>query len=255
MTGTTRRSGLVVGLLATAWLAGCDKATSGPVTTAGVRDLRYQAQPALAALARPHVWVEPGGDAAGEAMATADGDVRAMAGNVVRNGEFEAGFAGWTVVDQAGGSGSWFLHSGPTSPLSGLTVPAPPLPPQVMSDQTGPGSHILYQDVTIPSHGGYLSFTLSIDNWAGAYHNPPSLDFSVNPNQQFRVDIVSPSDPVETARSLKRVYGTERGMPFSFSTRVSSDMKAFAGQTVRLRFAEVDNQLFFNVGLDNVRIR
>jgi len=255
MRRTTRSSGLVVGLLAAALLAGCDRATSGPVSTTGVRDLRYQANPSLASLVSPHVWVAPGGDAAGAELALADGEVRATAGNAVANGEFEAGFAAWTVVDQAGGSGSWYLHAGAASPISGFPVPAPPLPPQAMSDQPGPGSHILYQDVTIPSRGGYLSFDLSVDNRAGAYYNPPTLDFAVNPNQQFRVDIVSPADPVQTARPLKNVYATERGMPLSFSTRVSSDMKPFAGQTVRLRFAEVDNQLWLNVGLDNVRIR
>jgi len=201
------------------------------------------------------VWVERKGARSEPSTYLSELAVAPSAANAVANGRFEAGLRGWTVVNQVGGSGDWFLHSGATSPFSGQVVPAPADAPQVMSDQTGPGSHILYQDVAIPSHGGYLSFDLSVDNWAGAYYNPPTLDFGVTPNQQFRVDIVDPADPVETARILKRVYSTERGMPTSFTTRVSSDMKAFAGRTVRVRFAEVDNQLFFNVGVDNVRIR
>jgi hypothetical protein len=43
------------------------------------------------------------------------------------NGGFEAGdFTGWTVVDQAGGAGSWFAYSGTVSLLSGATIAAPP---------------------------------------------------------------------------------------------------------------------------------
>jgi hypothetical protein len=32
------------------------------------------------------------------------------------------------------------------------------------------------------------------------------------------------------------------------------DLSVFAGQTIRLRFAEVDNQLFFQASVDDVRI-
>lgn len=249
-----RGSRLMLGMWAAVLLAGCDQGTSDRITSPTVRDIRYATQPSLAALVSRHEWVASTDGAAG-VVGVEGRDVTPTASNAVRNGEFEGAFRAWSRVDQAGGSGTWFLHFGATSPFSGLPVPAPPLPPQVMSDQTGPGSHIIYQDVAVPATGGYLSFNLSVDNWAGAYYSPPTLDFGVVPNQQFRVDIVSPVDPVETAPSLKRVYTTERGMPTSFSTRVSSDLKAFAGQTVRIRFAEVDNQLFFNVGVDNVLIR
>ena len=46
----------------------------------------------------------------------------AAGGNLLTNGNFETGdFTGWTVTDQAGGSGSWFVGG------SG----APDVPPRV----------------------------------------------------------------------------------------------------------------------------
>jgi hypothetical protein len=51
---------------------------------------------------------------------------RAKAALLTVNGGFETGFAGWTVLDQAGGSGSWFIQTGTASPLNGFAVPSPP---------------------------------------------------------------------------------------------------------------------------------
>lgn len=107
---------------------------------------------------------------------------------VVANGSFETnGGAGtstlndWTVVDQPGGSGSWFAQTGTTSPLTDVTVPAPPNGSfAAMTDQTGPGSHVLYQDIAVPAEGGTLSFELYIGNRAGDFSipSPNTLDFT-----------------------------------------------------------------------------
>jgi hypothetical protein len=35
---------------------------------------------------------------------------------------------------------------------------------------------------------------------------------------------------------------------------IVADLSAFAGKRIRLRFAEVDNQLFLQMGIDNVRV-
>jgi len=55
---------------------------------------------------------------------------------------------------------------------------------------------------------------------------------------------------------LANLFQTNPGDPLTNGgyTTVSFSLDAFAGQTVRLRFAEIDNQLFFNVGIDNVRL-
>jgi hypothetical protein len=232
-------------------LAGCARDPHAPTGADPLPQRRYQSTSQLERQAESRVLL----DGAGTSEGVADEEIGAARLNAVANGLFEAGLRGWTVVDQPGGSGSWFSQLGAGAPFSGLPHPAPVDPPQALSDQLGAGSHILYQDVTVPAHGGRLTFDLSVDNWAGEYFTPPTLDFTVVPNQQFRADIISPSDPLDTVRILSRVFATTVGMPSVFSTRVSFNMAPFAGQTVRLRFAEVDNQLFLNVGIDNVRIR
>jgi hypothetical protein len=81
----------------------------------------------------------------------------------VTNGGFETGnFTGWTVVNQAGGSGNWFVYTGTTSPLSGFTIAAPPVGTHAaVSDQTSRGSHVLYQDVALEAGFTHtLSFVL-----------------------------------------------------------------------------------------------
>ena len=123
--------------------------------------------------------------AAGASTAKAD---------LIVNGGFESGFTGWTVTNQAGGSGNWFIQSGTLSPTSGFTVPAPPGPTHAaMTDQPGPGSHALIQSFTVPvgSPTVILSFDWFVGNRAGAFATPNSLDFTVSPNQQARVDILT----------------------------------------------------------------
>lgn len=190
-----------------------------------------------------------------------------LAVNAVNNGSFEvnggagtSGFTGWTVVDQAGGSGSWFVQTGTTSPTSAATVMAPTNGSfAAMTDQSGPGSHVLYQDIAVPANGGTLVFDLFINNQAAAFSvpAPATLDYTVNPNQQFRADLIATTagDFDVGAGVLANIYQTLPGDPLAsgYST-ISFDLSAFAGQTVRLRFAEADNQNFFQAGIDNVGI-
>lgn len=107
----------------------------------------------------------------------------------VSNGGFEtnggagtSSLSGWTIVDQAGSlpDGSWFAHSGMTSPSSGFPVAAPPGGSfAAMADQTGPGTHVLYQEVTVPASGGVLTFDLYLNNRASDFFvpDPPTLSF------------------------------------------------------------------------------
>lgn len=255
MRGAQRFWRVVVTLFTAGLPVACESAESTLTATTSPDRWAYQAPAALAIHAAPRIWLEPDGESAVARHEAGDREAGAERLNAIANGLFEARLRGWTVADQPGGSGSWFPQFGARAPFSGLPQVAPQDPPQALSDQLGAGSHILYQDVTLPPHGGRLTFDLSVDNWAGYYFTPPTLDFTHVPNQQFRADIVSPGVPVETAPVLRRVFVTTWGMPSVFTTRVSADLSAFAGQTVRLRFAEVDNQSFFNVGIDNVRIR
>jgi hypothetical protein len=142
------------------------------------------------------------------------------------------------------------------SPLSGFIVDRPTDGLfAAMSDQLNPGSHVLYQDVTVPSGGATLRFDLFIQTTAPTFFTPDTLDFLIVPNQQFRMDIVDPAVPVQffDAGVLRNVYRTKLGDPTRSSYRtITASLDKFAGRTVRLRFAEVDNQGFFNVGIDNV---
>jgi hypothetical protein len=103
-----------------------------------------------------------------------------------------------------------------------------------------------------------LSFVLYYANRAAAFATPPTLDKDVVPNQQYRVDIVKPSAPVTSVAAgdiLATVFRTEVGDPLILApTTISFDLTAFAGTTVRIRFAEVDNQTFFQGSTDAVAI-
>jgi len=180
-------------------------------------------------------------------------------GASVAGGNFETGtLSGWSVVNS--GSGNWFAYSGTTSPQSGFPVAAPPQGSfAATTDQGGPGSHILYQDIALKAGLKHtLTFTLYYANRAGAFSTPASLSESVSPNQQYRVDIVKPSAPVASVAAtdvLKNVVQTHVGDPLTRGpTPITVDLTPFAGQTVRLRFAEVDNQYYFQAAVDGVKI-
>ena len=191
-----------------------------------------------------------------------DGPLLVVDPGTLLNGSFEAnGGPSSTVLNSWGqsnsGSGSWFAQTGTASPLSGFGVPAPPNGAfAAMTDQFGPGSHILFQDVTLPNALHVLHFDFFIGNRAGVFFSPPSLSQTVFPNQQFRVDIMNPAAPVADvgAGVLANVYQSQPGdvavMPGY--AHVAFDMSAFSGQTVRIRFAQVDNLFFFQAGADDV---
>ena len=175
------------------------------------------------------------------------------------NGGFETGsFAGWTVFNQEEDFGNWFVYSGTVSPESGSPIAAPPDGTYAATtDQLVPGSHILYQDVALEAGFHHmLSFVVYYNNQAGDFATPPTLDFTVVPNQQYRVDVLNPSAPVTSVvpgEVLATLFQTKVGDPPVLApTIVTADLSNFAGTTVRLRFAEVDNVFFFAASVDNV---
>ncbi len=187
---------------------------------------------------------------------------------LVTNGGFEAGFVGWTVVNQAGSfpGSTWSVQSGTLSPTGAFPVPAPPGPTHAaMSDGLGPGSHVLFQNFLVPFGvtSASLSFDRFIGNRAGVFFAPSSLDFTVIPNQQARVDILigtSSAFSVAAGDVLANVFRTLPGDPavspsYLFQTTdLTALLQAHQGQTLQLRFAEVDNQNFFQFGVDVVSL-
>lgn len=208
----------------------------------------------------------------------------------VPNGGFETGdFEGWTVQNQMGSLGDWFVHSGATSPLSctglgpvpegrnGATTepcgrfgPAPgvarvnPSAPRGASGRCreapdGPGTHILYRDIALaPGMTHELSFFVYYRNESGRFAPAETLDFAGGPNQQYRVDVLNPTaNPfsVEPGDVLATLFRTKPGDPPALRPTLQIfDLSSFAGSTIRLRFAEVDNLSMFQAGVDAVAI-
>ncbi len=136
-----------------------------------------------------------------------------------------------------------------------------------VADQGEPGSQVLYQDLTLEAGETHtLTFTHYYVNRATEeqsdtplFASPPTLDYSIDGiNQQYRVDIMkATADPfsVDPADVLQTVFQTQPGDPATLApTPVTVDLSAFAGQTVRLRFAVAVNQAVLNAGVDCVNL-
>jgi hypothetical protein len=108
-----------------------------------------------------------------------------------------------------------------------------------------------------------LSFDRFIGNRDGPFATPSSLDFNVIPNQQARVDILvgTPSSEfsVLAADVMANIFQTHTGDPLvSGYTLQTADLtgllEGHQGQTLQLRFAEVDNRSQFQFGVDLVSL-
>ena len=177
----------------------------------------------------------------------------------VTNGGFETGsLSGWQT--QNTGSG-WFAYSGTASPTNALPIAAPPQGSfAAVTDQVGQGTRILYQDVALePGQTHALSlYVYYKSNSPIAHPATDSLDYFVVPNQQYRIDVMKPSAPltsINPADILLPIFRTATGDPTTLApTMMTADLAPFAGQTVRLRFAEVDGAGYFNASTDAVSI-
>ena len=187
--------------------------------------------------------------------------------DLLSNGGFESGLSGWTIVDQIGSDGTFSVQSGTASPVNGSAVPAPPQGTRAaMTDSFGPGSHVLYQDIVVPATvtDASVAFSLYLNNQDSTYRKPATLDFATPTlNQQARVDLISTSaDPFSVAVGdiLLNLYQTSAGDPLvagytDYLIDVTTLFQAHPGETLRLRFAEVDNVANFNLGVDGVGVR
>jgi hypothetical protein len=181
---------------------------------------------------------------------------------IVNNGDFETGsLSGWTHSDDpVVPTDSWFVYSGTTSPSFGVPIDAPPQGTYAaVTDQGGPGVRILYQDVTLPS--GFSDYQLSLFAYYRAQVpivSPDTLSSSGPPNEQYRIDVIRSGAPIDSIASgdvLATAFRTVTGDSQTLSpTRKTADLSALAGQTVRLRLAEVDNQGVFNASADAISI-
>ena len=184
------------------------------------------------------------------------------AGAGIRNGGFEEGnFQGWTVADK-GEAGSWFVYSGTATPLNSIPVVAPPEGTfAAVTDQFGPGAHVLYQTLKLGTESAQvLSFNLYYRNTGIVFCTPLSLDFTGEEgcNQQYRVDILRKgSDPFSVSSNdvLRTLFRTEVGDPLTLGpTPMSFKLTHLHGKVI-LRFAEVDNVGPFHASVDDVTLQ
>jgi hypothetical protein len=196
------------------------------------------------------------------------GPTVARADLILTNGSFESGLTGWTILDSPGSDGKFFVQTGTASPVNGDSVPAPSAGTKAaMTDAQGPGSHVLYQDFLVPATlnpaDSLIKFDLFIGNRAPffATPSPASLDFGINAfNQQVRVDLIKASaNPFSVASSdvVQNLFQSKAGDPLvsgytTFGVNVRNSLLSNIGQTLRLRFVEVDNIDTLQLGVDAV---
>src|SRR4029453_5238016 len=178
--------------------------------------------------------------------------------------DFESGaLAGWQAVGS--GSGAWFAYSdGQEPPDPEQSDPNAPFfvpdPPQgrfaAVTDMNGPGTRILYRDVGLD--GRSTLHLIVFYEGSASFSTPDTLAYeSPEPNQQFRIDLIDPSAPIDSVADgdvLVNVFRPSPADPTSLApTAVSVDLSPWAGQTVRLRLAQSDNQGPLRAGVDNIR--
>jgi CubicO group peptidase (beta-lactamase class C family) len=178
--------------------------------------------------------------------------------------DFESGsLTGWRAV--GGGSGGWFVytdggkapdpaHSDPNVPFD---LPDPPGGRfAAVADMNGPGTRILYRDVKLDGRFR-LHLTVFYANH-GRLSSPPTLAYDEpHANQQFRIDLLAPSAPIDSVAHgdvLAGIFATAPGDPDRREpTAVSVDLSRWAGQTVRLRLAATNNRGPLRAGVDDIR--
>ncbi len=199
----------------------------------------------------------------------------------VVNGNFESGtLSGWSVY-QANPFGDWFAYKGTETPIGanrkkqsqGRDAPVQP-PPQgtyaAVTDEIEPDTLILYQDVALrPGLDYQLSLFAYYDSYEPiAIPSPDTLSIAnealqlpngqFQENQQFRIDVLRPDAPIESlnpADILRTVFATKPGdRPTMAPRKLTANLSAFAGQTVRLRVANTVTEEIFNAGVDAVSI-
>jgi hypothetical protein len=187
---------------------------------------------------------------------------------IVANGDFETGtLEGWTTTGVTG-HGSWQIYSAKEAEGGGA-LPVPPSGTYAADTAIGATSvatTFLYQEIALPAATtDQLSLYLYYRSAAPmAVPTPDTLFVSeavgqtVPANQQVRVDVLKPNAPIESLSPndiLATVYATMNGSPQELApTRLSADLSALAGQTVRLRIAAAAQEGPLFAGVDDVAI-
>lgn len=196
----------------------------------------------------------------------------ALAYAAPRNGGFEARFDGWTTFTSNPDGGRWRTYKAGDEPLGDIGPPRGGVvtlkpffkPPKgkraAVTDQTDEGLRILQRNLKLkPDRRIRLSLFVFYRNYAGDFVAPNTLDFETGPNQQYRIDLLKPGAPrasIAGGDIVKTLFRTRHGDPRTLRPKkLTFNLTRFAGDKLRLRFAEVDNQFYLHAGVDAVRLR
>jgi PEP-CTERM motif len=192
----------------------------------------------------------------------------ASAAELLINGGFETGAINpfWNSSRLPSSRGNVFVSApGLNSPLSGFATAPNPVggSSYVITDQSGSGTYIVTQSFLVPINTRAVTFSYQLfaNNQAGVtIIDPIGLNHEGAPNQHVRVDILTAgSDRFSTSAIdvVRNFYlGSDPfGNPSPF-TNYSFDITSIVqpGTSYQVRFAEVDNQGFFQLGFDNVSV-
>ena len=182
----------------------------------------------------------------------------------ISNPGFETGdTSGWTVQTN-GAAFPIEVESGQITTSAGTINPSLSDNFYAYTSQSGPGSSFLAQDFTVQSGTNRIFFDIAINNSTSDYFvpDPVSFDFTGPANQQARFDILTPGAPLTTVDPSEIIvtgFQTEPGNPLvqdwtRYDIDVTNELQPYVGQTVTLRFVQVDNQGFFNLAIDNLSV-
>ena len=174
----------------------------------------------------------------------------ANAAQILTNGSFESGLAGWTVTNSTTDGSGWFVTDQPQTPINGYPTPGPSDGSYyAVTDDIGPGLHAITQTFTDPldTISAILSFDVFMNDVYGLGGNPQIACVCLIPGG---------ADPL-TATPIQIVYGPFDLFQSSPTTtnpyvHVSEDISSFMvpGQTYQLRVL-VKNSNPYDVGVDN----
>jgi hypothetical protein len=183
------------------------------------------------------------------------------------NGGFETGtLAGWQVANGNENGDIWSAAT-PTEPTEGIFKPFEG-GSEALLDPSTASAALLYQEVSLePGESDVLSLELSYESQAPfEVPVPDTLAFlgtdeeggEPQANQQVRVDVLKAGSPVYSLAPedlLATLLEPEPGAPQTIGwTHLTADLTPFAGETVRIRIADIAAHRYLGVAVDDVSV-
>ena len=168
--------------------------------------------------------------------------------------DFESGAL---VTGGRKGRRGWSVAAGPGSGFTASFVPGSAWQFAILTDLRGPGTRILYRDLKLDGRF-ILRMTVFYASSAGiGFSYPRTLAHcGMEHNEQFRVDLIRPSAPIDSVARrdvLVNVFRTAPGDASLHPIEVRMNVSRLAGHAVRLRLAVAENQAPLLAGVDDIR--